>query len=64
MIGIIANKYDLEEEAKERLCLRYDTYPRGKKTTVMLGQNELLLVREIIEENGASRALTIDDLTL
>jgi hypothetical protein len=64
MIGIIANNYDLEEEVEKRLCLRYDMYPRGEKTTVLLGQNDLLLVREIIEENGARRALTIDDLTL
>ncbi len=63
-IGIIANNYDLEEEVEERLCLRYDTYPRGEKRTVTLGQNEFLLVREITEENGARRALTVDDLTL
>jgi hypothetical protein len=29
-----------------------------------LGQNEFLLVRELTEENGTRRALTIDDLTL
>ncbi len=46
------------------MCLRYDMYPRGVKTTVTLGQNEFLLVREITEENGAKRALTINDLTL
>ncbi len=49
---------------EERLCLRYDTYPRGEKTTVTLGHNNLLLIREIVEENGEQRALTIDDLTL
>ncbi len=63
-LGIIANNYDLEEEVEERLCLRYDTYPRGEKMTVTLGENELLLVRQIIKENGERRALTIDDLTL
>jgi hypothetical protein len=63
-IGIIANNYDLEEEVAERLSLRYNTYPRGEKRTVTLGQNEFLLVREITEENGARRALTVDDLTL
>jgi hypothetical protein len=46
------------------LCLRYDTYPRGEKITVTLDQNEFLLVREITEENGARKALTINDLTL
>ncbi len=32
--------------------------------TVILGENEFLLVREIVDENGRRRALTIDDLTL
>jgi hypothetical protein len=63
-IRIIAQNYELDEEVEERLCLRYDTYPRGVKTTVTMGQNDFLLVREITEENGARRALTIDDLTL
>ncbi len=29
-----------------------------------MGQNKFLLVREITEENGGRRALTVDDLTL
>jgi hypothetical protein len=64
LIAIIANNYDLEEEVEERLCLRNDTYPRGEQTKVTLGHNELLLIREIEEENGEQRALTVNDLTL
>jgi hypothetical protein len=63
-LEITANNYDLEEEVEERLYLRYDTYRRGEKTMETLGQNEFLLVREITDENGARRALTINNLII
>ena len=64
MIGIIANNYDLEEEVEERLCLRYDTYPRGVKSTITLGQNDLLLVREITDSLKLKRSVTASRLKL
>ncbi len=63
-IRLNVDSYDLEVEMKDKLCLQYVTYIRGEKQMITLGENDFLLTKEVTEENGTVRQLTIEDLSL
>jgi hypothetical protein len=62
---LIVDAYDISEEMKEQLCLRYDSFVNGTKRINTLGNDdEILHNKNITEENGTVRPLTINDLQL
>ncbi len=62
---LIVDVYYISKEMKEQLCLRYDSFVNGTKRINTFGNNdEILHNKNITEEKGTVRPLTINDLQL